>query len=254
MRTSSFVALVSCALCLACGTNPDPNTAPDAGSDTQPDAGTDNQPDAGEEPDRLQEGDDCYDNLQAVREGKATPSCDVGLYCHREACPGTCTPTPAIGEACNGSPNGPIVLCNQEEARCEQMGPQGTCVALNEVASGGECSPGDKCPEGEACIDHDANFMTNNTCATPRTQGESCSSEADCEEGLACDGDGKCGPLPKLGEECHGACEGGAYCDYSSFPGTCTAPKAEGETCQLPGDCESGACTDGKCEAVCAAP
>jgi hypothetical protein len=100
-----------------------------------------------------------------------------------------------------------------------------------------------------------AGYCARGRCAEALADGAACATDLQCGRGR-CDA-GKCthAPLPSAGEPCAGACAFGARC----VKGTCAAPKAEGEGCEVNEECR-GVCVRGdggaagKCEKLCAMP
>jgi hypothetical protein len=91
------------------------------------------------------------------------PSCGAGLVCADDM---TCTPKPAIGEAC-------ISNACVDAGWCDM----GTCVA--------DKPDGDPCTSSLECA---SSFCDTDTCAAlPDQAGDSCASSYECAEGLVCD-------------------------------------------------------------------
>lgn len=95
-------------------------------------------------------------------------------------------------------------------------------------------------------------------CLAAVAEGGQCHASAICANGLGCfDGHCRSITLPKLGESCdtQSGCGDQTLC----IAGTCTAPKAGGESCKQPFECRSFQCnitpgsTTGQCTNACAA-
>lgn len=172
------------------------------------------------------------------------------------------------------------------DAKCEEpckvwfgpMGKGGTCTTINGYDN---CKQGLTCENG-ACV---------HPCEEPDLpkQGEACSLQYGCAEGLYCDGETSplfpvcavlpgvgqpcvvslgfacaedlacdttdpdaptCVALPGAGEECPlGQCAEGLYCDPNEAPATCAEPPGLGEDCPLGVCALPNMCEDGTCVA-----
>ncbi len=98
------------------------------------------------------------------------------------------------------------------------------------VASGGDCSPAsasDKAPVLSCQSPSVCRLMAiplSGQCGTPRTQGDSCVTELECEAGLRCE-------------------------PPETFNGECVARLADGAGCSVNGDCTSLICEASSCVA-----
>jgi hypothetical protein len=169
--------------------------------------------------------------------------CAAGLYC--DISEDVCKPADkAAGEDCVFD-----LECDGDLV-CNFVGGAGTCAALDSLA------------DGEGC-DRDALCMTDGSfcdfaaeaCTQPAADGETCTGDRPCAPGLAClnrdttSGEGTCGALLGQGETCQDFTQCAA--PLSCIEDTCSAKKANGESCTSDLDCESFSCSDaGMCEAV----
>lgn len=154
--------------------------------------------------------------------------CGVGLSCNTigDHLPGdyfgTCEPLPDAGEAC-------------KPGRCagELTCVDAVCVDL-EVPLLTACIGDDECGPNLRCDQPGNDFRVD----------------------VAGDVEGQCRPRVGLGAPCDApeACSPGLACaseqadaDGYRLPGSCIVPRAAGEACNHPDDCESLACLDGLC-------
>jgi hypothetical protein len=146
----------------------------------------------------------------------------------------------------------------------EFVAPSGTCVTVEAakpwaeacmtsawvgiVDVGGTCDFPYECTADSFCA-------ANRTCTALATANMPCSS-ATCASGLFCDfaaaGGAVCHPLLGAGAACTGLgqCQKELFCDTAAPIGsrTCTAPHANGETCDnASGSCKSTLCLRGTC-------
>ena len=109
-----------------------------------------------------------------------------------------------------------------------------TCTSRFECADGAECET-PSCDE-QCCVGR---------CGAPRTQGQPakregqggpCGTHTDCQDGLYCELDNRCTPLPaEAGQDCLFGCAfGDLYCDIGSL--TCRAFAGRGESCDPAGE------------------
>ena len=145
----------------------------------------------------------------------------------------------------------------------EFVAPSGACVTVEAakpwteacmtsawvgiVDVGGTCDFPNECTADAFCA-------PNRTCTARVTENMPCSS-AVCASGLFCDfaavGGAVCHPLLGAGAPCTGLdqCQKDLFCDTAQFGSrTCTAPHANGETCDNSfGSCTSTLCLQGTC-------
>lgn len=117
------------------------------------------------------------------------------------------------------------------------------------VQEGGLCAQGSStCVEGTTC-----QFTTSTgfRCQKPKEAGGKCTVGKDCQSGkcvlFSCatnDGSVAKNSTCSLGGV---KCESGTTCLPSSGKYLCLAPRKPGESCTLPGDCESGKCLLAQC-------
>lgn len=84
------------------------------------------------------------------------------------------------------------------------------------------------CADGLYC-----DFTVSKTCKVRVASGGACFGFDDCEEGLVCGADGKCGAPPAEGEACTGTCAGDLICDNA----VCAKAPGEGAACSMNGEC-----------------
>jgi hypothetical protein len=95
-----------------------------------------------------------------------------------------------------------------------------------------------------------AGFCTRRACRAALAEGAACRVTPECGPGHRC-ADGKCvaGGEAQLGETCSAnECAAGLRC----WQNRCIAPKAAGESCKTPFECQGG-CVDRKCAMKCRA-
>jgi hypothetical protein len=210
----------------------------------------------------LAPGPSSLEVCKTVFEGTSKPTeacgqvidCAPGSYCKRDTCPGRCVAYRQLGEACDHDT--PCV----PEAQCYFSSAQGTCIARAEpgetcscplhrldsqcgcrlelicnappLSGSGACvSP--RAAIGEGCGGYGPHcapngFCAGGTCVPLRKQGESCSSDGECEGGLNCKA-GACVGLAGEGGECQSSmdCKSELFCEASR----CRAFPGEGQPC-----------------------
>ncbi len=136
--------------------------------------------------------------------------------------------------------------CAGDGAYCNDSG---VCeVYPGPVAVDGDCdySTGLYCDSGLYCDTQDTN-----TCLSYPVGGEDCIWGSVCAQGFACHtdgiGGGTCGALFVQDDDCNNdiECATGLSCiqaDSTTYPGSCTAPVANGEYCSSRLDCQSDYC------------
>lgn len=180
----------------------------------------------------------------------ATSTCDQARWIGE--CDAPFTGLRALGEACQvnieciGYAEG-AAICGPTGMCVDPAEPNGiTCVA---TCRGTSCP---RLPEGSGsyiCQSEDGLRCTENGCAALAREGDSCSSEYDCEAGLFCDcqdpmtcAPGVCRPQLPEGAECATdytiPCQPGSYCDgYRCIPA-----EENGGNCGESYHCQSGYC------------
>lgn len=169
-------------------------------------------------------------------ECSAASECDSGFcadgFCCESACEGDCI-------ACGVPGN---------EGVCTPLmgGTQGTCAS-------GEC--GGVCDGKGACMYPGATTTCGaSTCVDGKQSGQLCDGNGQCVTGTA-----ECGNYVCFEGACPTSCATntvcaiGFHCDTAS--GACIGKSANGGSCGVAADCESGQCVDGVCcDVACAAP
>ncbi len=114
---------------------------------------------------------------------------------------------------------------------------------------------GDACDEAGCCAGLYCFSFTYApaTCHQRLADGEPCFDPAQCSSG-ACTAD-HCGTAACAanGDACGAtaACCAGSYCfDFTYAPATCRPKRIDGSACDLATECQSGACTSGRCGAA----
>jgi hypothetical protein len=128
------------------------------------------------------------------------------------------------------------ILDCQEGLFCYQGATtQYVCVAIPTVGPGETCNGATlACGPGYYC---DNGF---DTCEAQKAAGESCSSPAECQEGLICDGNNRCAAGLGVGQACsyyETECAANLYCDTTTS--MCAARKGSGATCYSSAECEA---------------
>lgn len=201
----------------------------------------------------------CGEGLCKPDPNACAQACAAGEYCDNVDTTQTpeCKALQAMGDAC--------VLDSECVAGLYCHGADRTCQPLSALvpssqavlAQGDTCNPNTPrpapwCDTGLFCVGVDPT-SGDGTCGAPRTSGESCFVDTECEGALACLGrdpvtmqSGTCGDRKALGESCtvNDGCMNG-YC----AAGVCTAKKKPGQAC-VPGDgsCETQCSSSGVCE------
>lgn len=197
--------------------------------------------------------------------------CDSSAECHPDLiCTGTCRPRRKLNESCAFDP-ARLSPCEPGLA-CDVVpfvnGATGTCVRPK--AAFEKCRFHWTCQPGLVCADIDWNGFPDMTpgegaCRPPDDRDFNCPKTQyaryvgdQCSPGLTCDQtSGRCGSLPKLGENCTPSiqnCEGyGVYCKPTGGgdTGTCTGPAAQGDRCAFTLDANrtvSIPCSSGYCD------
>jgi hypothetical protein len=150
------------------------------------------------------------------------PWCDPGLTCVGSTQP-TCLRVVSLGGGCLDA------LCASGSS-CTR---DGRCVASGSL--GARCDGTLACDASLRCV--------QGFCGTPIVEGEACSTQADCVDGLTCDG-GRCValaaiPVGGMGDRCRSSqpwCDPGLTCDRT----TCIAALPLGASCS-----PSTLCADG---------
>jgi hypothetical protein len=163
---------------------------------------------------------------EAGTQCQSSLECADGLYCRglSPLAAGTCALPAEPGQRCE-TPADPLASLTRstDDPRhrvCNGLCLRGQCLA--QVAEGGRCHASSVCANGLSCV------------------------EGQCQSAA----------LPQLGQACSPSpgCRDNALC----LAGTCTAPKAAGESCKLPFECRSFHCeiaagaTTGQCADACA--
>jgi hypothetical protein len=150
-------------------------------------------------------------------------SCAEGLYCEDSVC----------------------VARKREGAKCSAS-PQEVDAALR----GAQCADGLTC-QG-AGLDSEGNFLPG-TCVKPSKEGGACQVYPQdvqiyltgCLQGLDCTA-GKCA-LPPTSGACNPSFSCRSDVAYCSSDNVCVTRLPDGADCQIPPDCLSNSCPDGKC-------
>ncbi len=231
------------------------------------------------------EGTYCDGSVCVVRAGadaSCNPayiwSCASGFNCVPDGSGGgRCKPIVAEGGSCT----------KDEECLVFSACAGGTCK--KRVESGEHCVVPWNCPAGEYCYDHDDDPSTPDACAAPIAEGDPCTPDQVCADGLLCSLDTFSGTwtceVDTVGQAC-AACAAdqwcdttynppeckprggdGAPCDYFTGEGcldgfycdttaeNCVAKGDAGAGCSSSDECASGLCaSNGTCAAVCTAP
>lgn len=154
-------------------------------------------------------------------------TCAEGVFCDFSTFPAICRTLPLEGEPCTGT-------C-ADELWCDFSDSfPGVCRSI--PGDGERCNG--TCEEGLFC-----DFSTfPSFCRVAPGLGETCFGT--CSTGLACVWDAgftrqTCQPRMPEGADCDGdfECREDLFCDFSSFPGTCSALGTDGQEC--------GRCVDG---------
>jgi hypothetical protein len=181
--------------------------------------------------------------------------CQEGLFCmegdQRGACTGECQRRHDDPAWCGDTYCDPFTsYCFKETETCEVFEPLGAvCQDVGACGLDASCEEDMENPGQRYCAE-------NNSLA----QGDSCSTDSACGQGLRCSFQGICEPRPAqtiteqaAGEPCNNdpvdslRCDEGLVCaDYlfdstaGMFQGTCASPRAAGEACTHTSDCEAG--------------
>jgi hypothetical protein len=177
----------------------------------------------------------------------ADAECDDGLFCTgTETCvSGSCQ---SSGDPCSGG-----TTCNEATDSCD------TPVCNND----GTCGPGEDCsncpndcrgqtsgkPSSRYCCDGDLPGCGDSRCSANGWScgggggGGGCTSNAQCDDGLFCDGIETCSSSGTC-QSGSNPCPGQACNETSDMCVTCAGNK---QSCTTNSDCCSGACLNGKC-------
>lgn len=118
------------------------------------------------------------------------------------------------------------LLANRTPADCKKPGT---------LADGAVCGANGQCKSTSCQLAAEGGNC--GTCGARRAAGANCVENDDCQDGLVCNRQKKCAPVPKDGEDCTQTdCENGLSC----FDGKCTTALGEGATCSRVS--ESDAC------------
>lgn len=140
--------------------------------------------------------------------------CASDLTCSNGECREPCT-TLAAGETCVNTDGGAFevlgtcadgLYCDYTATKsCKPRVPAGgDCFGFDDCVSGLVCSPDNKCgtppAEGEACTGTCADGLVceASVCAKAPVEGEPCSMNGECAEGLGCGDSNTCTPLEPL--------------------------------------------------------
>ena len=192
-------------------------------------------------------------NAKACVDGIADSSCDLTAESQRfvpAACDGIASGTLHAGEACTIGAECISLQCNIQ--RCNMACCPGTCVGDTApvTAKVGESCQTVRCVSGSYCN------PVNGTCAALKPASSTCTSQGECDYGLACIGagaTGNCVKLPKLGEACTDFCtDFGATCDPTSkmcvkvvLGGDVCAGDFNASNCSALYACDAGHCSGG---------
>lgn len=189
----------------------------------------------------LEAGADCAHDVECVSGACETSPC--GEAC----CLGTCAKRDLVeGSSCASDAEcAPGTYCADNEKLCTRLLPAGAvCFSARECVEGLGCHSGVcqlSASEGDAC---DPGFFACDVfrdrcdevlarCVPRSLLGEPCSGptlDGDCVETAWCD-QGKCRPLPSVGEPCvQGRCLGSIVCGMESM--LCEPPAAPRESCR----------------------
>lgn len=141
----------------------------------------------------------------------ADASCESGSYCVNPGTTGTCAPKKADGAGCTASNQCTSGFC--VDGVCCKSSCTGQCDSCAEASSLGTCIPVDGMPRGTRTACTAPYACSAGACAT------SCTKDAECATGRACDTASK----------------------------TCVPKKANGASCTGSSQCISGQCVDGTC-------
>jgi hypothetical protein len=196
-------------------------------------------------------------------EGEPIETCALGLQCSYETM--TCLALPELGQPCQGECSYGS-WCDYNTYVCVQLRGEGedclnvqcepelycqyqfdgtteTATCLPYVLEGEACTPDSRCANGLGCA-------PDGVCRGPGGVGEPCNTIG-CEEGLICDfAIDQCLAAPsEVGLPCPFAiCGAGLWCDNAMIPeGVCQAKIATGERCSGHPQCESGYCPAAYC-------
>jgi len=174
-------------------------------------------------------GSECGINSQC-----ASGFCSIGLT---NAC-GTCADTPRAGDPCTQASN-----C-QYGMHCAAPAPGAFGVCVMRGVVGEACDDLVPCEGGLACIG-----LSSGASGVCRPAQTTAGAACDTESGPGCDSElylyctsGTCQPelLVPPGEACgdlgpvgYGRCEAGGVCVFSDGLGTCVAPAADGDPCDI---------------------
>ncbi|MBX7096104.1 MAG: hypothetical protein K1X89_00190 [Myxococcaceae bacterium] len=176
----------------------------------------------------------CNDNDQCAKRPGIGDACAGYSDCSPKGlCSGgKCVAFAKPGEACTGLDScAPPFLCTK-----------GTCQLISLT-----CEPaklGDQCTWLQVCDAQGyCNVLNSFTCEAKKASGASCLRSVECTSGLYC-GNRTCTTYATEGATCNRetVCAAGLFCDSSSSPSKCAKPKAVGEKCSNPTDCQSGDC------------
>jgi hypothetical protein len=196
-------------------------------------------------------------------EGEPIETCALGLQCSYETM--TCLALPELGQPCQGECSYGS-WCDYNTYVCVQLRGEGedclnvqcepelycqyqfdgtteTATCLPYVLEGEACTPDSRCANGLGCA-------PDGVCRGPGGVGEPCNTIG-CEEGLICDfAIDQCLAAPsEVGLPCPFAiCGAGLWCDNAMIPeGVCQPKIATGERCSGHPQCESGYCPAAYC-------
>lgn len=197
----------------------------------------------------------------AISEECVSSNCDVPS-CPDACCQGTCVgdappPRPRLGDTCGDTAPCVDSFCDTDTLTCVAYRPNGeACTSTNQCAAG-TCSnmvctalpnTGEACTPSQVsssvCRDlGDTCSATSSTCVAYGLTGDPCTAASDCSPIYTCGTAGTCQLRPRLGDTCGGtagSCIDRSYCEPTTM--TCTAPQADGSTCESDSQCTSNNC------------
>jgi hypothetical protein len=200
-----------------------------------------------------------------------THRCLLPNVCTMACCQATCGAAVAaaqIGQSCASVACVDDAFCDETSTCRALVGNGGACASPDECQYGLGCvgvSPatqgtcavvpavGQPCPDG-ICADIGAVCDPSGTCVALGLPGAPCTLDLDCAPAFHCDSTNYCNPYPTLGMTCTTSCAAGSWCDVpvGQTAGTCTAPLANGQPCQLGAQCASQFCDQGAAPPACA--
>jgi len=203
-------------------------------------------------------GDDaCARNDECISRQCDVPECEDA--CCTGACVGDEPPARAqLGEACDVAQCDNGLFCDVDTAICIALKPQGGfCVSIAECRFGLYCNQAGECVGnlptlGEACSGpcRDEGTQCSNssrTCVKVGLIGAACEMSSDCSPFYVCDATRHCSAGAPIGAGCSAdqrCADAGAFCEIpgGEVMGVCAPLKADGEVCDSPNACQSGAC------------